>query len=202
MKIWQEIEWDRGGVTHSEGTQVGSRTRARCSKEKASIHKRGPKATSFYTQFHKCKWKTRKKSKLVGVFLCVTDFFISALQATGRWRMRRASGTSRCARVPTVWWRGWTTSSTTSPPKEATSFSLLSRNYNSRDSSLNSCWTRAIADTRYKRDFAGKPSSFSAQSLGSYFQTLGLEPLVEKWNWICFWFHLNNVLLKGSNFVK
>lgn len=74
-----------------------------------------------------------------------TDLFFCALHATGPWSMRRVFGMVRC-RVPIAWWQGWT-------PSRATSFSLLYRNYNSKDFSLGSFWTKAIAVTRYKKSF-------------------------------------------------
>ena len=38
LKIWQETGWERGGVTHSEGPQAGTRTQGCCSEDKSSVH--------------------------------------------------------------------------------------------------------------------------------------------------------------------
>ena len=38
LKMWQESGWQRGGMTHSIGSQERSRTWGRCSEDKASVH--------------------------------------------------------------------------------------------------------------------------------------------------------------------
>lgn len=97
--------------------------------------------------------------------ILLTDLFVLALPATCRRSTRRVSRMVGC-RVPITWGRGGAPFSATRPPKRATSFSLPSRNCNSKDFSPNNFWTKAvITDTRYIRAFSLFAPVFHSHSI-------------------------------------
>lgn len=113
---------------------------------------------SLTLKSHSFVWLRRRSSCVAVFWQCshLIHWFLSipALQATGLQTMKRVFGTGR---VPVARWQGRTPSSATSPLKEVTSFSSLFRNCNSKDVTLNNCWSRAAVDTRYGADFGLVP---------------------------------------------